>query len=97
MSTRVHYTKDAERDLDAIAEYTRAHWGVAQCARYLDFLERTCEHILPSNLKHARPVPQRPQLLRWRCERHVIYLRRIEGGIEIVRILHERMLPEKHL
>jgi plasmid stabilization system protein ParE len=27
----------------------------------------------------------------------VIYLRRIESGIEIVRVLHERMLPEKHL
>ena len=97
MSKRVHYTKDAERDLDAIAEYTLAHWGLAQCAKYLDLLEQTCEQIIPSNLEHARPVPQRPQLLRWRCERHVIYLRRIESGIEIVRVLHERMLPERHL
>ena len=96
--TRVVYTVAAERDLAAIADYTLEHWGAAQCERYLDLLEQTCERIIPRNLSHARPVPQRPKLLRWRCERHIIYLRVVRRGtIEIVRVLHERMLPDSHL
>ncbi len=95
--SRVYYTRDAEHDLDAIAEYTVAQWGKDQCAKYLDLLEQTCEVIIPQNAAHGRPVPQRPRLLRWRCERHVVYFRSVRGGIEIVRILHERMLPLKHL
>ncbi|MEZ4364016.1 MAG: type II toxin-antitoxin system RelE/ParE family toxin [Kofleriaceae bacterium] len=95
--SRVYYTRDAELDIDNIAEYTIARWGEEQCAKYLDLLERTCEVIVPQNVRYARAVPQRPTLLRWRCERHVIYFRNVRGGIEIVRILHERMLPLKHL
>ena len=95
--SRVYYTRDAERDLDDIAEYTVAQWGKGQCAAYLDLLELTCEVIIAQNAAHARAVPERPTLLRWRCERHVVYFRRVRGGIEIVRILHERMLPLSHL
>ena len=95
--SRVSYTKDAEGDLDDIAEYTIAQWGREQCAKYMDLLEQTCERIIPQNMRHGKPVPQRPQLQRWRCERHVVYFRRVRGGIEIVRILHERMLPLSHL
>lgn len=95
--TKVVYTRAAEQDIDGIAEYTIVQWGEAQCAAYLDLLERTCEVIIPQNVRYARVVPQRPSLQRWRCERHVVYFRRVRGGIEIVRILHERMLPLNHL
>jgi toxin ParE1/3/4 len=94
---RVRYTRAAEQDLGDIATYTLAQWGGAQCAKYLDLLELTCEVIIPQNAAHGRPVPLRPQLMRWRCERHVIYFRTVRGGLEIVRILHERMLPLNHL
>jgi toxin ParE1/3/4 len=95
--SHVYYTRDAEQDIDSIAEYTVAQWGEEQCAQYIDLLEQTCEVIIPQNARHGRAVPHRPTLLRWRCERHVIYFRRVRGGIETVRILHERMLPLKHL
>ena len=94
---RVYYSRDAAHDLNDIAEYTVAQWGKEQCAKYLDLLEQTCEVIIPQNAAHGRPVPERPGLVRWRCERHVVYFRSVRGGIEIVRILHERMLPMTHL
>jgi plasmid stabilization system protein ParE len=95
--SRVHYTHAAEQDLDDIAEYTIAQWGEEQCAKYFDLLEQTCERIIPANIRHARPVPRRPELLRWRCERHVVYFRQLRGSVEIVRILHAQMLPTNHL
>lgn len=93
----VHYTEEAENDLFEIGVYTWSEWGEAQCLKYMALLRETCEDILPRKHHLARPVSQRPGLLRWRCERHVIYFRKVDGGLEIVRVLHDRMLPSKHL
>lgn len=47
---------------------------------------RTFEHTLTKN-----------QYLFFRYESHVIYYRKRKNDIFIVRILHSKMLPEKHL
>jgi toxin ParE1/3/4 len=95
----VHYTEEAENDIAEAAEYTRAMWGDAQRDWYLDVLERTCEVIIPQNATFgiAKPVPERPELFRWRVEHHYVYFRKVDDGIEIVRVLHERRDPERHL
>jgi len=93
----VHYTEAAENDLFEIGVYTLTEWGEAQFETYMTLLRATCEEILPHKHQLARPVPHRPALLRWRCERHVIYFRRVEDGIEIIRVRHDRMLPSNHL
>lgn len=97
MSRAVHYTIAAEHDLDSIASYTLEMWGAAQRDADLTVLQETCERIVPEHRHLARAVPERPGLLRWRVESHVIYFRQVDDGIEIVRILHERMLPSRHL
>lgn len=93
----VFYTEEAENDLFEIGVYTWSEWGEEQFAKYMALLRETCEDTIPRKQRHARSVPSRPGLLRWRCERHVIFFRKVEGGFEIVRILHDRMLPAKHL
>ncbi len=93
----VFYSNEAERDLDSIATYTIKHWGAVQADKYLALLQTACEEIIPQNLQHAGAVDGRPELSRWRCEHHVIFFRTRGTGIEIVRILHERMLPLSHL
>ena len=95
--SKVHYTEEAENDLFEIGVYTWGEWGEDQFTKYMALLRDTCEDIIPKKYRFARAVPKRAGLLRWRCERHVIYFRRLDEGIEIVRILHERMLPAKHL
>lgn len=94
---KVNYTKAAELDLIDIGTYTLTQWGEAQWTKYSALLMVTCEEIIPRNVGLALAVPRRPELLRWRCEHHMIYFRRTPGGIEIVRVLHERMLPRNHL
>ena len=93
----VHYTGEAENDLFEIGVYTWAEWGEEQFVKYIALLRETCEDIIPRKHRFARSVPKRAELLRWRCERHVIYFRKVDDGFEIVRILHDRMLPSKHL
>jgi toxin ParE1/3/4 len=93
----VHYTEEAESDLFEIGVYTWTEWGEEQSIKYMALLRETCEDIIPRKYRLARAVPQRPALLRWRCERHVIFFRKVNDGFEIVRVLHDRMLPAKHL
>lgn len=93
----VSYTRRAERDIAEIAAYTVTTWGEEQWEIYAALLEHTCEVILPKNLRFARQFPLRPGLFRWKCERHVIFFRKVKGRVQIVRVLHERMLPERHL
>ena len=93
----VHDTEEAENDLFEIAAYTWTEWGEDQAVRYLELVRDTCEDTIPRKHGFARSVPRRPGLLRWRCERHVVYVRTVDDGVEIVRILHDRMLPSQHL
>jgi toxin ParE1/3/4 len=93
----VHNTEEAENDLFEIGVYTWTEWGEEQYKKYFSLLRATCEDIIPRQHRFARAVPNRPELWRWRCERHVIYFRKAGRDFEIVRVLHERMLPSKHL
>lgn len=95
--TIVHYTEEAENDLFESGVYTWTEWGEEQFAKYMALLRETCEDIIPRKHSFARLVPKRPGLLRWRCERHVIYFRKVDDGFEIIRVLHDRMLPSAHL
>jgi plasmid stabilization system protein ParE len=84
--------------LHAVARcYTLREWGERQRDRCMALLEDACERSVPALAHLARPAPHRPELRMLRCERHVIYLRSVRRGFEIVRILHERQLPRKQL
>jgi toxin ParE1/3/4 len=90
-------TKRAEADLFDIADYTRQTWGEAQCARYLDQLEDSCQR-LADNPMLGRPCEHiRPGLRRREQGKHVVFYRRDGNTILILRILHERMLPELYI
>ena len=79
-----------------IGIYTLRTWGVDQTIRYLDDLESCCQG-LADNPAAGRPCEHvRPGLRRMEQGKHVVFFRREPRGILVSRILHERMLPEKH-
>lgn len=90
-------SKAARRDLIEIGRYTLERWGDEQRRRYLTqldarfrWLARHPEHGIDSD--HIRPGY-------WRCNEgsHVIFYRITGRRIDIIRVLHRRMLPERHL
>jgi toxin ParE1/3/4 len=93
---KVVYSRRAERDLEAIDDYTLDVWGEAQRVRYMAALRECCEAVLP-RLEHPQEMTERPGLFRQACGRHHVYFRRRGQALRIVRILHEIMLPERHL
>lgn len=92
----LRFSRRAESDLLSIAKYTLRSWGQAQTARYLDDLELCCQK-LAANPQLGRPCDYiRPGLRRHEHGSHVLLYRRHRDGILVSRILHQRMLPDRH-
>ncbi len=89
-------SRRAERDLQDLRAFTIERWGKRAAARYLHQLHETFRQIA-EHPQRARPVPQRPALRYARCGRHVVYYEVQAQSVLIVRVLHERMLPDLHL
>ena len=84
-------------DLADIWRYTNEMWGPKQADTYLDTL---CGRFLwltgnPSLWCQRDDI--REGLYSYHESRHIIFFRRYDKGIEIVRILHERMDMQRHL
>jgi toxin ParE1/3/4 len=90
------FSRRAEADLLSIADYTLGRWGEGQTVNYLDEFEACCQ-MLVDNPSMGRSCDDiRPGLRRHEHARHVLFYRQEPSGILICRILHERMLPERH-
>lgn len=85
----------ARLDLIEIGDYTLDHWGIEQVTRYLESLERGFERIA-ANPEIGRKCDRlRKGYRRMEHEKHVVFYRRDDSGVLIVRILHQRVLPEQ--
>jgi toxin ParE1/3/4 len=90
-------TPTAERDLEAIWEYTTQQWGAEQADHYVDILTSAFAEL--AQFPKAAPACDRirPGYRRSRVERHMIYFRLTDYGIAVIRLLHERMDVLRHL
>ena len=79
-----------------IGTYTLQTWGEDQAIRYIDDLEASCQQLAGNPTLGRACDHIRPGLHRMECGRHVIFYRADDTGVLISRILHQRMLPEKH-
>jgi toxin ParE1/3/4 len=85
-------------DLRSIGRYTVQQWGLEQANRYLDDLGRLL-HLLAVSPGLGRSCDQvRKGYRRMEYGRHVIFykVRRRGAGIDVIRVIHDRMLPSRH-
>jgi toxin ParE1/3/4 len=93
---KFRFSRRAEADLLSVGDYTLRKWGKAQAASYLGELE-TCCQTLADNPALGRLCDEvRPGLRRHEHGKHVLFYRQERGGIFVSRILHQRMLPDRH-
>jgi toxin ParE1/3/4 len=97
VTARLRVRQKARADLREIGRFTRRRWGRDQSNRYLGDLD-ACFHRLLSTPALGRVYAPLPLYLRHEQGSHVVFFRREpDGDVVIVRVLHERMLPELHL
>jgi toxin ParE1/3/4 len=96
VSTRL-LRQEAEKDLEDIFSYTLENFGPQQADRYYDAILDMFARIL-AEPQLGRPVSQRhPGILKQSCREHFVIFARGEDGIDVIRVLHQRMDIDSHL
>jgi toxin ParE1/3/4 len=92
----LRYSRRAAADFLKTGAYTLRTWGKLQAARYLYELEACCKTLAENPALGRRCDKIRPGLRRLEHGRHVVFYREESGGLLVLRILHQRLLPERH-
>jgi toxin ParE1/3/4 len=95
--TRIVLTPCAAADLDEIWDYTAERWSDEQAERYIRDIWNAIEAAAanPERMRTCDDV--RPGYRKQLAGSHVIFFKVISGGIDVVRILHQRMDHDQHL
>jgi toxin ParE1/3/4 len=94
---RIRISRAALQDLEAIALYTDAQWGRDQRLRYMADIE---SHLDDLRRRPQRGVSRSDIRVGYRAARvasHVLYFQVVGDCLELVRVLHARMDPTRHL
>lgn len=86
----------AEQDLEGIWLYTRERWSAEQAALYYRSIISAIEGLLTGRLI-PQPADVLPTYLKFKVGRHVIYFKKSEDYLDVIRILHERMDVKNYL
>jgi len=90
-------TREAEADIVDIYRYSVENFGEAQADTYHDGLS-DCFRLLADTPLIGRDYGfLRPGLRRYEHASHSVYYRLADTGILILRVLHRRMDPARHL
>jgi toxin ParE1/3/4 len=87
----------AQADLDEIWDYTVDRWGLDQAETYTRQLWKDIAIVAnrPSLGRECNEVRQDYRM--YPSGSHVLFYRQTPDGIDVVRILHERMDYERHI
>jgi toxin ParE1/3/4 len=90
-------TELAKQDLRSIGRYTQATWGREQRNTYLTKIDASF-HLLAVEPQLGRSCDDlRLGYRKYPVGKHLIFYRQSANGIEIIRILHQRMDIEAQL
>jgi len=92
---RASVSQEAEEDIDQIASYMSTAWGWRQTDRYLDQLEESSQILAQHPAIGWSCDSIQKGLRRYEVGRHVVFYRPEPGGIPVIRVLHQQMVPIK--
>jgi len=90
-------TPAAQRDLSEIWDYTEQEWGSRQAETYLEDIRDAVERVatIPDRGRSCDEI--RSGYWVYPSGKHLIFYIPGDNGIDIIRILHQRMNPTRHL
>lgn len=95
--TGFRLTPAAQRDLSSIWDSTQERWSVRQAETYILEIKAAIERIADDPRRGHRCEEIRAGYRRYGIGSHVLFYRPTADGIDIIRILHQRMEPTRHL
>ena len=89
-------TPCAERDVEEIWRYTARQWSADQAEEYVGDLFDMMEDLAHERAQGRSGETIRPGYWRRNVGAHVIFYKKADYGIAVVRVLHQRMDIESH-
>ncbi len=94
----VRLSPKARADLGRIWDDSAERWGKDQADRYIRLLAASFARLAEGSARGREADEIRKGYLRLSVGSHILFYRRgAEGGIEVIRILHQRMDFKRHL
>jgi toxin ParE1/3/4 len=87
----------AKNDLKDIYHYGLQHWGQAQSESYLSMIKNQFWLLTQQPLMGTERPELLPNIRSLPIESHTLFYRVNHNGVEIIRVLHGRQDPQRHL
>lgn len=95
--TTYRLTPAARRDLESIWDYTAERWDVRQAETYLNEIRAAIERIAADPARGRACDDVREGYRRYSIGSHQLFYVSGPGAVDVIRILHQRMDPTRHL
>lgn len=95
----IHYrlTPAAQRDLSSIWDFTEERWDGRQAETYLREIQSAIERIAEDPSRGRSCDGIRGGYRQYGIGSHLLFYVESPGGVDVIRILHQRMDPGLHL
>lgn len=90
-------TPAARRDLSAIWDFAQDRWDARQAEIYINEIRAAIERIATDPERGRACDEIREGYRRYSIGSHLIFYRESENGVDVIRILHQRMDLDRHL
>lgn len=95
--SRYRFTPAAQRDLSSIWDYTVERWDAYQAETYVLEIKGAIERIAEMPARGRAVDEIRSGYRRYAIGSHLIFFTAHDECIDVIRILHQRLDPTRHL
>ena len=95
--SRYRLTPAAQRDLSSIWDYTEERWDVRQAETYVTEIRAAIERVAADPGRGRACEEIREGYRRYSIGSHLLFFVECAGGVDVMRILLQRMDPARHL
>jgi toxin ParE1/3/4 len=89
-------TPAAQRDLSSIWDFTQERWDIRQAETYVNEIRAAIERIAVDPRRGRTCDEIRDGYHRYSIGSHVLFYVEGSDGVEVIRVLHQRMDPTRH-
>lgn len=90
-------TPAAQRDLSSIWDFTQERWDARQAETYIAEIRAAIERLAADPGRGRACDEIRAGYQRYGIGSHLLFCVEGAGGVDVIRILHQRMDPTRHL
>ncbi len=87
----------ARDDLASIWDFSEQRWGIEQAERYVLELGASIERIAEDPARGRACDEIRDGYRRYAVGSHLVFFISTADGVDVIRILHQRMDPDRHV